>query len=90
MNTVYLTEANAKTYRRAVAVLKPSRAAMKARFAEAEARTDAAKKIVAEMLATTGKNAETLYREACAARTEFDSKLTKEIRVVLLGLYRRG
>lgn len=90
MQTVYLTEANAKTYRRAVAVLKPSKAVMKARFAEAEARTIEAKKIVADMLATTGKTAEELYREECAKRTEFETKLERDVRVILLGMVRRG
>lgn len=79
----------ANTYSRAVNVLKPSKARMAAIHAEAKELNLMAKGAVVALIAK-GHDVKTLYSVSCEERYEGESKLAKEIRVVLLGLVRRG
>lgn len=80
----------ATTYKQAVNVLKPNRARMAAIHAEHRAIIDAATSVVETRMAATGKTGTELYREACANRKENETELDKAVRVVLLGMARKG
>jgi hypothetical protein len=78
------------SYRRAVQVLKPNMKRMRA-IKEAHAREVAeAEKIVAAMIAETGKTGTELYHIVCDKRHPNETSLDKTVRVILLGYARKG
>lgn len=79
-----------KSYRQAVATLRPDPARMAAIQAQSDALRREAEKQIAAIMAATGKDYRELYREACGARNDGESMLDKEIRVALLGMVRKA
>lgn len=74
----------------AVNTLKPNAERMKAVMAE---RNEIARQAKAEAelkMRTTGKTAMELYQDACKAKCDNEGVMTKEIRVALLGMARKG
>lgn len=81
----------ARSYARAVNVLRPSKAEMDRRNAPYRATVEEARKIAMETVADTSKTFMEHYQESCETRNnETDSDLVKAVRVCLLGLARRG
>lgn len=78
------------TYTKAVNTLKPNTARMAAIMSEENEIARQAKVKAEFEMRYTGKTAMELYTKACEAKAENESKMTKAIRIALLGLARKG
>lgn len=78
------------TYTKAVNTLKPNTARMAAIHEAGRNLNTVAKAEVAKLIDASGMTGGELYKISCANKNENETALNKEIRIVLLGLARKG